>query len=248
MEIPESIIDLLFAVTDTLYEKIKVKFLGNTQKNKPLIVSYAPKGTLGDMFHSASRAEGVQPNNERVSRLARVAGTYLDAAKERTKARLVHELSAALDEAHNDPELSPDEVLSNALDKVIKKATNEIKPIIESETNRAKHVSTMDAVQTIGEKHKIEDPTIVFIRIRDTFCCDDCKKIHSMPDEVTPRAWKLSQVGSGYAPKKPTHPYTAGLHPNCRCTPINVLPNMGFKDGKLSFIALGYDLYEEQNS
>jgi LAGLIDADG-like domain len=33
----------------------------------------------------------------------------------------------------------------------------------------------------------------------------------------------------------------------CRCSPILILPNFGFKNGRLSYISKGYDVYEDQH-
>lgn len=57
--------------------------------------------------------------------------------------------------------------------------------------------------------------------------CPMCKKLYLMPDGVTPRVFKMSEMlknGTNYGKKQADWKPTVGvLHPNCMC-PINVMP------------------------
>jgi hypothetical protein len=77
--------------------------------------------------------------------------------------------------------------------------------------------------------------------------CDECKRIHLMPDKITPRAWKLSEVSAGYHKKGENFPCMSDLHPHGRCTMVTILPGYGFDaDGKVTYITHGYDILKEQ--
>lgn len=57
--------------------------------------------------------------------------------------------------------------------------------------------------------------------------CPMCKKLYLMPDGVTPKVFKMSELlknGTNYGKKQADWQPTVGvLHPNCMC-PINVMP------------------------
>jgi hypothetical protein len=67
-----------------------------------------------------------------------------------------------------------------------------------------------------------------------------------MPDLVTPRVWKLSEIGFGYHKKGENNPKIAGLHPHCRCGLAFLAPGFGFKGGQVSWIGEGHDEYKAQ--
>ena len=83
--------------------------------------------------------------------------------------------------------------------------------------------------------------------VRDQHRCDECTRLHMMPDGVTPKVWKLSDVGSGYHKKGQSQPKVGGLHPHCRCMLTHLLSGYGFDaSGRVTYIAAGHDEYENQ--
>ena len=68
-----------------------------------------------------------------------------------------------------------------------------------------------------------------------------------LPDGVTPRVWKLSEVGAGYHKKGDLNPKIAGLHPHCRCCLTSLLNGFGFNSsGMVTYIGKGHDEFAKQ--
>jgi hypothetical protein len=67
-----------------------------------------------------------------------------------------------------------------------------------------------------------------------------------MPDKITPRVWKLSEIKFSYHKKGESNPSISGLHPHCRCSLTFLSPNFGFRDGQVSFMGLGHNEYLKQ--
>ena len=76
--------------------------------------------------------------------------------------------------------------------------------------------------------------------------CSECARLHLMPDGITPRVWKVSEVTFGYHVKGENSPKFGGLHPNERCTPVGLSAGYGFQGGSLRWIAEAYDEWKKQ--
>lgn len=76
--------------------------------------------------------------------------------------------------------------------------------------------------------------------------CSECKKLHLLPDEQTPRVWKMSEVGAGYHKKGDPAPKVGGLHPHDRCTIQTLPPGYGFEGGRITYIGKDHDEFAKQ--
>jgi hypothetical protein len=247
-KLPPSALDEILSKIDDLYTKVKNRFLGY-QPGKRLIVGYTRDNSLGGIYEAASQEENVKPDTAKLDRLTYIASTYLDAARDRTKARMASEVEAILHDIGTGKIAGKeaDAALGAKIDDVLGRAQNDIRNIIEHETNKTKNIGLLDGIIAINSAQGIGDPTIVFLVVHDHALCEECQRLHLMEDLITPRAWKLSEVSAGYHKKGDSEPKLGGLHPNCRCTHVTVMPGYGYVDGRLRYIKSGYDLYEAQN-
>ena len=68
--------------------------------------------------------------------------------------------------------------------------------------------------------------------------CNYCKEFYMLPDNITPRVYKLSELKSGYMDRKNPEPHLSPLHPNCFLTTDGkVLTDKGFK--QIKYIKIG---------
>src|SRR5208337_1837035 len=113
-----------------------------------------------------------------------------------------------------------------------------------SEATKARNLgSLMDITKQaaeIGDK----DPTVYFVVIRDNVTCQECIRVHLMPNG-NPRLWKLSELSGGYHKRGEDFPSVLLLHPHCRCTMVMAPQGYGFdKKGHLTFIGLDHNELE----
>ena len=111
---------------------------------------------------------------------------------------------------------------------------------------------------TLKSKKYVGKKTVVELTIKNSIYytpngiishnCNECKRVHLMPDGITPKVFKLSEVSAQYHKKGENIPSYAGLHPHCRCSLVMLPQNYGFKKGKISYMTDGYDEYKTQRS
>lgn len=233
---------------DLLYDRLKARVLGGSWTDKRVHVGISPDLTLPGIFKQASVEERNRPNIDLLESLLRTANGYLDAQKIASKTKTVHAVEAALREAEQKGvDHNMEDALSMELVDVWKKATDDVKKIVDTEATHVRNTGTLDGILKVNAASGIEDPNVFFIVVRDDSLCDECRKLHLLPSGK-PRVWKLSQVGHGYHKRGDENPKLGGLHPHCRCSLGTLLPGYGFDDaGMVHYISPDHDEYEAQN-
>lgn len=249
-QLPSSAIKLISSSIDKLFDRLQQRVLGTRTwtGGKKLKIGFNPNYTLKALFEAATEEEGARPQKELLNPLLNVASSYLDAVKEKTKAKVIHGIQGFLHESYNKGvDTDVQTVLGGHLIDVWKEMSSDVKRILETESTIVRNTGTMDAITKTNALAGVEDPSIAFICVHDNVLCDECKRLHLMPDGITPRVWKMSELGSGYHKKGDTVPKLSGLHPNERCVLITVLPGFGFDLlGRTTYVSPGYDIYREQ--
>lgn len=233
---------------DDLFGRAKERTLGLQYVTKRFILGHRPELTLPGLFTEASRLEGAPPNLDTLRSILRVAGGYIDATRERTKARVINEVQSFLTEAHHSGvETDVETVLGGQLAEVWKETVTGMRKIIDTEANHSKNLGTLDGIIRINNAAGIEDPTVYFVTCKDRDVCEECMRLHVLPDEKTPRVWKLSALGHSYHQKGDPNPKLAGLHPHCRCQLACCAPGYGFDSrGMITYIGKGHDELAKQ--
>jgi hypothetical protein len=237
------------AAVDALFERAKARLLGpdphkrTALGGKKLVFSLVPDHTLPALFTAATRSEGVRTtNHDLLSGLLKIAGSYLDAHKEKAKAQTVQAVQAFIQDAHRaGVQTDAKTVLGGQLADLWGKVNADVKKVVETETTVARNMGIDDAIQRISAMNGVEDPSVFFVVVRDGKRCSECTRLHLMPDGITPRVWKRSQVSAGYHKKGDDHPKLGGLHPHCRCVMSVLTPGFGFDDkGKVTWKGRDY--------
>jgi hypothetical protein len=238
----------IVVAVETLFDRLKKRLLGPGARGKIMIFNFDKIPTLTGLFETASEQEGMSPRDEVLEGVLDVAGSYIDAHKEKTKARILREVQAAVTNASAvGKTIDTDKVLREQLLDVWTDVKRDVKTIVETEATIARNTSIFDAVGRIASITGQEDPVVFFITVRDQYCCDECKTIHIQPDGVTPRVWRMSEVQAGYHKKGVDAPSMGGLHPNCRCILTHLHLGYGFDaSGRITYIEHGHDEFKAQ--
>lgn len=240
------------AVAD-LFARMRFRLLGRVGA-KAIVFSARPGQhrddlSLPGLFDSASRAEGMRPNEELREALMRVADRYLTAHEALAKARVVHSVQSFLSDAQRAGE-TPDvrKVLGGELARVMGSVVGDVRRIVDTESTRARNAGTLDAITKINALAGVEDPVVYFAVVNDDHLCEECRRLHLMPDGHTPRYWRMSEVGAGYHKRGDAGPKVGGLHPHCRCSLVTLMPGYGHQGGRLTYVGPEYDGYAEQHA
>jgi hypothetical protein len=203
---------------------------------------------LTGLYGMASNIEGMKPDPDVLKGLLKIAGGYLDASREKAKAKVLQSVEAFLTDAvAKGVKTDVKTVLGGQLADLWGSAVRDVKRIVETETTIVRNTSAYDAIGRVAALKGDSDPTVFFVVVRDNSLCEECKRIHLLDDGVTPRVYKQSEVGSGYHKKGENTPKVAGLHPHCRCTLTILMKGYGFTDsGHVTYISPEHDEYAKQ--
>lgn len=246
---------LIEGAVDLLFERVKARLLGPDPRKrtalggKSLAFSFVPELTLGALFAAASKEEGVrEPNHDLLAGLMSIAESYLDAQKEKTKAQTVQTVQSFIRDAHTKGvKTDVETVLGGQLTELWGKVNSDVRKIVETEATVTRNMGIDDAIQRVSAMVGVDDPTVYFVVVRDGHRCDECTRLHLMPDKTTPRVWKRSEVGSGYHKRGNLFPSAGGLHPHCRCCLSVLFPGYGFNAaGMVTWKGLKWDEFKYQ--
>lgn len=243
-------IKLIHAAVDNLFDRLHQRVRGDKQwtGGKQLRIGYKKEATLLGLFEAASKEEGVTPHIEVVKPLLNIASSYLEAVKEKTKAKVVQGVQSFIhDAAIKGVATDVETVLGGHLADVWKETTNDIKRIVETESTVVRNTGLMDGILRSSALVGVEDPVVFFVIVKDGNACGECMRLHVQPDGVTPRVWRMSEVGGTYHKKGEEFPKVGGLHPHCRCQMTTLMPGYGFNDaGRVTYKHPGYNELEKQ--
>jgi hypothetical protein len=231
---------------DALFDKLKARFLGpqfTKNKGKGLFFSSSSNETLGSMIIETAYAHHANFNEELKSTLEDTTSAYIDAAREKFRAKVLNTIQSSTASGMDSKKLG------ESLQTIFNETTNDVKRIVETETSAGASFSGMDAIGKIASAREIEDPSIFWVSIHDNIRCKDCTRLYTLEDQTTPRVWKQSELASGYFKRgmnAPTH--GSPIHPSCRCRPSILLPSWGFNaSGNITYISPGYDAWKAQH-
>lgn len=234
---------------EKLFEKIRAHTFGDKHPTgKRLYIAYKPELTLKGIFTAGAAEEGVVPSEDLLKTLLKISGAYLEAAEAKAKAKTVQAVQSFLIDAGNKGvQTDLQTVLEGKLYEVMGETQRDVKRIMETESTVIRNTSIMDGIVRSNAAAGIDDPTVFFVTVRDQHRCEECTRLHVQPDGVTPRVWKLSELGSGYHKRGDPQPKVGGLHPHCRCVLTTLMPGYGFNaGGRVQYKSPGYDEFKAQ--
>ena len=239
---------IAFAV-EKMFDQLAYNLLGNIPKLKeksPFFGSSA-KMSLAHIFIQAMNNK--EPNHFERDVLRSILNSsygYIEGLKHRTSSNVTEAIDAIVKEAKiKGSYVSPTQV-AEAISAEMNKAKSHMKVIAEAETTKTRNAGHLMEISEKAGNQGIEDPTVFFVVVRDNLLCSECKRLHMMPDGITPRVWKMSELKMGYHKRGEENPSASGEHPFCRCSLSQLSPGWGFKNGFVSFISQDHDEYKNQ--
>jgi hypothetical protein len=221
-------IKAILGIVDRMFNRIKGRILGPkfVKGDKKDFAGHRPALSLPGIYKAAAIEEGAKPNEKMMHQLATIAESYLDAQREATKAKVVHAANAWVTQDED-----AEDTLVDHLSPIWEQVTQNVTKIVDTEGTAARNLGAMEGISQAAAANDVDDPMVYFIVVRDGEICDECKSIHLLEDEVTPRVYLMSEVQSSYHKPGEKSPCVGGLHPSCRCTMTGILPGYGFDAG-----------------
>ena len=211
--------DALTAIVESLFDRMTMRLLGNIPqlKNKKLMVFDAnPTLTLAHLFVQSMGGSSIgSKESEVMKNLLSTAHGYIDALKSSTKTRLAERVDALIKEAKSKGDLPLENDLKNAIAQELIAAGNHFKTISEAEATKARNLGKAVNIAQVATSQGVDDPTVLFVVVKDNVTCSECIRLHLLSDKKTPRLWKLSELGFTYHKKGEDNAKINGLHPHC---------------------------------
>lgn len=237
---------IIHEAVDKLFDRLKARVLGRQFGPKQIRIG-VPSFTLPDLFNSANREERNKPDERILDSLMRTADGFLEAQRHSTRTQVVKAVETFLADAEaRGSEADVETVLGGQLGEVWGKAREGVQRIVNSEASNVRNTGTLDGIIKVNAANAIEDPIVYFVVVRDDSLCGECRKLH-LKENGHPRLWYLSELGHGYHKRGQENPKIGGLHPNCRCSLVTLLPGYGFDDeGMVTFVGFDHDAMKKQ--
>lgn len=237
------------AAVDALFlrHRVRLGLVKAPTGDKAIQISVNAQHTLPGFLETAAKEYSVKLRPALVNETKKAATAYLDAQAKAAKAavgRIVHHLV----EAHQEkgPQAVKDEV-GKALARVFERVTGAVEKITATEFIAARNLVGSEAITVMNASAGIDDPMVFWVTSKDSKVCSECTSLFLLPDGVTPRVWRMSEVSRTYHVRGEDRPSTLGTHPFCRCDMTTILPGYGFDSGGyVKYIGPGHNEYERQ--
>lgn len=241
-------IKVIHNAIDLLFEKARARFLGR-KPPKQIKFTYNPHLTLPGIFNAASAEERTKPDPQILDSLTQIAEGYFDAHQARAKSQVVKAVDSFLKEAEaKGEEGDVEEVLGQQLESIWEKTTADLTKVVDTESTNARNTGVLDGIIKINAAVGNNDSVVYWVVVRDGDLCEECRRLHLMPDGISPRCYYLSEVGQGYHRKGQDSPKVGGLHPHCRCSIATLMRGYGFINGAVTYIGPDHDEVEKQRA
>lgn len=187
------------------------------------------------------------PNEtEAMKSILSTAEEYVSALRSKTKADLAHKVEAYIMESRSKG-IAPSTVnIKKEVETSLEKARKHFQMIGDTEATKSRNMGRALQIGKVGASMGVDDPNCFFVVLRDGSTCPECIRVHLLPDRVTPRVFKLSEVKFGYHKKGENTPSISGLHPRCRCVLVYLAPGFGLVNGQVTYISPEHDEYKKQ--
>jgi hypothetical protein len=247
--LPSSAKRLINSTVENLFDRMALNLLGDIpelRNRKVAFFSTSPNMGLANLFVQVLNRAPNQLESDVLKGLLTTAHTYIESLKNKTKASIETEIDAYIKDRNLRGEsVSELDVQKSIIDGLIK-AKSHIKTIADTEATKTRNIAQTMQITKVAADMNVRDPSVIFICVHDNKLCEECSRLHLMEDKITPRVWKLSELGYGYHKKGDSNPKVGGLHPNERCTLTFLAPGYGFSRGKVAYISPDHDEYLKQ--
>ena len=245
--------DAIERKVDSLFDNLIATFIGpyGLSPGKSLTIGLQRADSilsLPGIFNMSASVSGLpEGDNETLKSLARIAANYINGARERAKAQIIHELDMSLSQENKD-ETSILSELEGKMAAIFTKATSDVQRIVETESTNARNIGIEEGIKRMSASMGVADPVVFKVTVPDNVRCETCKKLWLMEDGKTPRLYKLSELRAGYmTDRKNPFPTCGATHPHCRCTLTYLMSGYGFNAaGQVAYVSEGHDEFKKQ--
>lgn len=246
--LPKEAIHKIEDAVNLLFDRLSGSVFGpdfiHPRKDKNIFVNFKPHVSLPGIYTMSAGEELATPNKEVLDSLVHIAHGYIESQRHVTKAQVINAVTSFLS-GNKKADLAT--VLGGQLAGIYTKLQQNVVKIVASESNTYKNLGLLEGIIKANMLQGIEDPTVAFIGPNDSHVCEECRKVLYTTFPV-PKAFKLSEVKTGYHIRGEMSPSMSGIHPQCRHTLVTLLPGYGLDEsGHIKYFSKNYNVLDEQS-
>lgn len=252
------------------FNSLRLHLIGPDAVPKSLTFSFKtfdPQTTLASNYLSANSINSVDPDSidkDTINKIKKVAEHYIDSIEQKTLAdtsRIIGEKydNLALQAKREGKTLrevaasAAGETILNEINKELllqkDKTDKAVDALVVHELHNAQNAGALDGIIGSAKSLGIGDPTVFKIGVLDDSRCKYCWKLWTMPDQVTPKVYKLGELSGSPGHWKNPEPSVSPTHVRCRDILTILMPGFGFdSNGKVAYIGAGHDEYKKQRN
>jgi hypothetical protein len=239
---------------DQLFMEMSYGLLGqyasDSGSKNIIFTTQHPVLSLAELYRIASDQDRLNPfEADGIKGMMRTAQNYLTSLNFNAKADVVHEMESYFQTQKIKKEPVDWGKVQSILGEKMDKLKSDMALIVDSEASKVRTVGLASQITKVAQSHGTTDPTIYFMTMRDEHVCKFCKQNHLMPDLITPRLYKMSELKSGYLTQQDRKDGKVSLslqHPHCRCALTYMPLGMTFVNGLINWHSVGHDEYKVQ--
>jgi len=235
-----------------LFDDLAYEIVGNVPslkgKKKLFFGTRKPLHTLAHLFVQSLGNRKMTGAEKKVlsSNLESAIG-YVDALKSKAQNQVFSRLDGYAKTQQVKGRSLDRKDIESIVDQEMSKVGSHLKTITNAEATRTRNTGAGMDILNVAKDQGVGDPTVFFVVIRDSVTCKVCLGLHLLPDMITPRLWKFSELSQDYHKKGDGVPSIHGEHPHCRCTLSVLSPGFGFdKSGHAVWVRPGHDEFKRQ--
>jgi len=238
-------------IVGDLFDRMSLRLLGDVpslRHKRHTLVGFEPSIGLAALFIQSMNNKYLNHVESDVLKGILMGSlAYISTLKAKTSNVIAQKMDGLAREAQMSGEKIPEQEISKAISEELDKAKSHLETIAMSEGTKTRNLGSAMEITRSAASVGEDDPSVFFNVIKDNSTCEVCIDLYLMPDKITPRVYKMSELSAGYY-KKGGQPSILGSHPRCRCTPSHIPSGWGFNGaGHISFIRIGHSEYDKQN-
>ncbi len=211
-------VEAIESLIDSNFDSIALNFLGlipKISKEKKITFSSSRNSLTSLFLESLDTKDPNKSEEDTLKIMLRIANGYIEALKDRTKSKIINSLSGYIKDQNSKDNLISSNKIQEMINLEMGRAKKHFNLIANVETNRAMNTGTALQIAKIAEEKGEDDPTVFFIVTIDDVTGFYEFILHLLPDRLTPRVWKLSEISNDYYKNGKQYPSIFGLHPHC---------------------------------
>jgi very-short-patch-repair endonuclease len=206
-------------VIHDLFDKAALSLVGPIPKlhhKKITLLGFAEGLTLASLFVAAMNNKWLNHVEQDVLKgILDNTYNYINVLKNKTSTNVTNRVEALAREARLTGEKIPEAKINQIVQEELGKARSGLERIAASEATKTRNLGAVMEISRTAAISGNKDPIVGFHVINDSSTCESCVKVNLMPDGVTSRLFKMSELSAGYFKRGDKVPSILGQHPHC---------------------------------